>query len=62
LEKLAAFYPEHIKKEDKHFFFPVMEYFSREEMDRMLEDFYKFDRKLIHDFFRDKVEGYETDK
>lgn len=62
LEKLAAFYPEHIEKEDKHFFFPVMEYFSREEMDRMLADFYEFDRKLIHHFFQVKVEGYETDK
>ncbi|MCB2190459.1 MAG: hemerythrin domain-containing protein [Deltaproteobacteria bacterium] len=60
LEKLAVFYPEHIKKEDKHFFFPVMEYFSREEMDRMLADFYEFDRQLIHQFFQDKVESYES--
>jgi hemerythrin-like domain-containing protein len=62
LEKLAAFYPEHIKKEDKQFFFPVMEYFSREEMDRLLADFYEFDRKLIHHFFQDKVDGYESGK
>ena len=31
-------------------------------MDRMLDDFYEFDRKLIHDFFQDKVEGYEAGK
>ncbi|MCF8124481.1 MAG: hemerythrin domain-containing protein [Desulfarculaceae bacterium] len=62
LEKLAGFYPEHIEKEDKRFFFPVMEYFNREEMDRMIADFYEFDRKLIHHFFQDKVEDYEAGK
>ena len=59
LQKLAAFYPQHIEKEDKRFFFPIMEFFSDQEMDQMLADFYEFDRKLIHDFFRQKVEGYE---
>ena len=56
---LADFYPRHIEKEDKRFFFPVMEYFDRAEMDRMLADFYEFDRKLIHDFFRSRVETWE---
>lgn len=59
LKSLADFYPRHIAKEDKHFFFPVMDYFDRGEMDRMLADFYEFDRRLIHDFFRAKVETWE---
>ncbi|BEQ13547.1 hemerythrin domain-containing protein [Desulfoferula mesophila] len=62
LQKLAAFYPRHIEKEDKRFFFPIMEFFSRQEMDQMLQDFYEFDRKLIHDFFRAKVESYEKNR
>ena len=33
LKELAHFYPQHITKEDKHFFFPCMEYFTREEQD-----------------------------
>jgi hemerythrin-like domain-containing protein len=59
LNRLADFYPQHIQKEDKHFFFPVMEYFDRREMDLMLADFYEFDRSLIHDYFRGKVEARE---
>ena len=59
LSELCSFYPKHIEKEDKHFFFPVMEYFTREEMDCMLEEFEEFDRQLIHEFFRQKVEHFE---
>lgn len=46
---LSDFYPQHIEKEDKHFFFPAMEYFSIEEQDAMLQEFYEFDRKMIHE-------------
>lgn len=56
LNELCTFYPKHIEKEDKHFFFPIMEYFTREEMDRMLKEFDEFDRQLIHEFFRKRVE------
>lgn len=49
METLVDFYPRHIAKEDKEFFHPCMEYFSREEQDRMLEEFAEFDRKLIHE-------------
>ena len=59
LRELSSFYPKHIEKEDKHFFFPVMEYFSREEMDQMLEEFHEFDRQMIHDFFGDNVKQWE---
>ena len=49
LKELAQFYPVHIQKEDKRFFFPCMEYFSKEEQDKMLVEFYEFDRKMIHE-------------
>ena len=55
LEELAHFYPGHIKKEDKHFFYPCMEYFTREEQDHMLQEFYEFDRKMIHEKYRNVV-------
>jgi hemerythrin-like domain-containing protein len=56
LEELAHFYPIHIEKEDKHFFYPCMEYFTKEEQDRMLKDFYEFDRNMIHEKYRKIVD------
>ena len=49
LKGLAALYPVHIEKEDKRFFLPAMEYFSPEEREAMLREFWEFDRKLIHE-------------
>jgi hemerythrin-like domain-containing protein len=49
LTKLASFYPLHIAKEDKTFFYPCMELFSKQEKDAMLEEFWDFDRRLIHE-------------
>jgi len=48
LEEIVSIYPKHIAKEDKHFFYPSMEYFSKNEKDEMLDDFLNFDRKMIH--------------
>jgi hemerythrin-like domain-containing protein len=56
LQELAGFYPRHIEKEDKHFFFPCMDYFTKEEQDAMLRDFYEFDRKMIHEKYTRLVE------
>jgi hemerythrin-like domain-containing protein len=49
LSFLVAFYPAHIAKEDKEFFYPCMEYFTKEELASMLKEFWEFDRKLIHE-------------
>ena len=56
LRNLVDFYPRHIEKEDKHFFLPVMEYFSKEERDSMLQEGFEFDQKLIHEKYRSVVE------
>lgn len=52
MEELILFYPRHIEKEDKHFFLPVMNYFSPAEQEKMLADFWEFDRTLIHDTYK----------
>ena len=57
LAELAAFYPRHIEKEDRHFFFPILDYFSAEEQDRMLQEFWEFDRQMIHEKYRKVVEA-----
>lgn len=55
LEVLAKFYHAHIVKEDKHFFIPVMDYFSAAEQAAMLREFYEFDRKFVHLAYREIV-------
>ena len=46
---LVEFYPKHIDKEDNYFFPASRNYFTDEEDRKMLEEFWEFDRKLIHD-------------
>lgn len=59
LKRLVALYPPHIEKEDRHFFFPAMEYFTEEEKAKMLLDCEEFDRKMIHEKYVKLVEQYE---
>lgn len=56
MEELIRFYPIHIEKEDKRFFYPCMEYFSEEEQDNMLAEFWEFDKKMIHEKYQRLVE------
>jgi hemerythrin-like domain-containing protein len=59
LEKLTALYPAHIEKEDKHFFYPCLEYLSKQEQVGMLQEFWEFDRKMIHERYQTVVEEME---
>ncbi|MBD3408107.1 MAG: cation-binding protein [Candidatus Lokiarchaeota archaeon] len=59
MRQLVEFYPQHIEKEDKVFFKAAMKYLSREEMDLMLKEEYKFDRELIHNVYEDRVKEVE---
>lgn len=58
LTELSEFYPRHIEKEDKRFFYPCLEYLSQEEQDAMLKEFWTFDRNMIHEKYRKVVEDY----
>jgi len=59
LDKIGGFYPVHIEKEDKHFFYPILDYFSKEEQDKMLQEFWEFDRKVVHEKYQKVVEARE---
>jgi hemerythrin-like domain-containing protein len=61
LEFLAEFYPAHIRKEDKSFFLPVMDYLDEGEKAAMIAEEMEFDRKLIHELYREKVEALEAE-
>jgi hemerythrin-like domain-containing protein len=62
LSELVNLYPEHIYKEDKRFFYPILDYFTREEQDAMLAEFWEFDRKLIHEKYQAIVENLENSR
>lgn len=57
--QLAGFYPRHIEKEDKHFFYPAQEYFTKIEQEKMLMEFWEFDRKMIHEKYNKVFEEYD---
>lgn len=57
LSALVGFYPQHIEKEDKVFFPAVRAYFTEEEDQAMLAEFWEFDRKMIHTKYKAVVEG-----
>ncbi len=59
---LVNFYPVHIDKEDMQFFMPAMEYFTKPEQDAMLQEFYDFDRTLLHSTYRNVLERIEKSK
>ena len=60
LQKLIEFYPKHIAKEDKTFFYPAMAVFSPEEQEKMMQQFWEFDRQLIHEKYQAVVENALT--
>jgi hemerythrin-like domain-containing protein len=59
LRKIADFYPKHIEKEDKVFFPSTMKYFSEAEQKSMLDEFWEFDRKMIHDKYKSVVSSFD---
>jgi len=59
MKQLIEFYPLHIKKEDSKFFLPCMDYFTDKEKEKMLGEFWEFDRKLIHEKYKKVLEKYE---
>jgi hemerythrin-like domain-containing protein len=62
LKTLTEFYPRHIDKEDKNFFPKSRTYFSDEEDQAILAEFWEFDRKMIHEKYKSLVEGFESQK
>ena len=59
LQTLVAFYPRHIEKEDKVFFPSSRAYFTDEEDQAILAEFWEFDRRMIHEKYKSLVEGIE---
>ena len=59
LNDLVEFYPKHIEKEDKKFFYPSMNFFSGQEQEAMLNEFWDFDRKIVHEHYAKVLDELE---
>jgi hemerythrin-like domain-containing protein len=57
LKTLVEFYPKHIKKEDDGFFPASRNYFSEQEDQAMLAEFWDFDREMIHEKYKAVVKN-----
>lgn len=57
LQTLVEFYPKHIQKEDQIFFPASRAYFTEEEDQAMLAEFWEFDRRMIHEKYLSVIEG-----
>ncbi|MBN1274604.1 MAG: hemerythrin domain-containing protein [Candidatus Aminicenantes bacterium] len=62
LKTLAEFYPKHIEKEDKVFFPASRAYFTEKEDQDMLAEFWEFDRKMIHEKYKNVVVDLEIER
>jgi hemerythrin-like domain-containing protein len=56
LSALVDFYPDHITREDKVFFPNSETYLSTQEQEGMLQEFWEFDRMMIHEKYKSVVE------
>jgi len=61
LHKLVDFYPKHIEKEDKVFFPASRAYFTEQEDQAMLDEFWEFDKKMIHEKYKSVIEALEKE-
>jgi hemerythrin-like domain-containing protein len=52
---LTVLYRKHIELEDKYFFIPCLQYFTKDEMDAMLSDMWEYDRNMIHVKYKEVV-------
>ncbi|MEJ2355484.1 MAG: hemerythrin domain-containing protein [candidate division WOR-3 bacterium] len=55
-DTLVDFYPKHIEKEDKNFFINSEKYFTADELQEMLKEFWEFDKKMIHEKYKIVIE------
>jgi hemerythrin-like domain-containing protein len=62
LDTLVEFYPKHIEKEDKNFFLNSEKYFTEDELQEMLEEFWNFDKKMIHEKYKMLVEELKNNQ
>jgi hemerythrin-like domain-containing protein len=61
LKALVELYPAHIEKEDEHFFFPSMKYFTQLEQEEMLNKFVEFNRDFTNKKYQQVIKMLDTE-
>ena len=61
LKALVELYPTHIEKEDEHFFFPSMKYFTQLEQEEMLNKFVEFNRDFTNKKYQQVIKMLDTE-
>jgi hemerythrin-like domain-containing protein len=59
LNVLIDLYPRHIEKEDKHFFYPSMAYFTEKEQKEMLRNFFEYNQNFTDNRYKLTIETLE---
>jgi hemerythrin-like domain-containing protein len=59
LNTLIELYPQHIEKEDQHFFYPAMQYFTEAEQREMLRKFQEYNQNFTDSRYRLIIENIE---
>jgi hemerythrin-like domain-containing protein len=59
LNALIELYPKHIEKEDRHFFYPSMKYFTGKEQEEMLQKFHEYNRTFTDNRYKQIIETLE---
>jgi hemerythrin-like domain-containing protein len=61
LSALIELYPQHIEKEDKHFFYPSMTYFTEKEQKEMLRQFQEYNETFTDNRYKLAMETLERE-
>ena len=62
IEKIRLLYTKHIETEEKHFFYPAMDYFTEEEQAQMIQDFYEYDQTFDKEKYESMVKQFENNQ
>ncbi|MDD2678564.1 MAG: hemerythrin domain-containing protein [Candidatus Nanoarchaeia archaeon] len=56
LEEFKKLYIEHAEFEDNHFFKEALEYFSSKEKEQLIQDFFKFNIRMVDEKYKNLIE------
>ena len=60
IERIQLLYAAHIETEDKHFFYPAMDYFSDDEQTQMIQDLFEYYKTVNKEKYESIMKQFET--
>ncbi|MBN1923868.1 MAG: hemerythrin domain-containing protein [Nanoarchaeota archaeon] len=59
LKDFIDIYSKHVDKEDDDYFIKVMDYFTPQEREKIIQNFWRFDIKLVHEKYKEILDMLE---